>query len=209
MEESNVLPVDPYFTAQETRIRLDEQGRTIREILDVKRLYDLPLVKHWPRFGYYVLDSIITRVLILVIIIAAFIALDGAGLNTDPYYFDTPVGKLMDMLLTWTLYALVYFVFEIAMQRTVGKAVAGCVVVNEWGKKPNFGQLLGRSFARLVPFEPFSCLGGKGSRGWHDKWSGTYVIRKKELQLFVAIMNERRRIDTEKKRRPPVKAPAA
>jgi hypothetical protein len=60
-------------------------------------------------------------------------------------------------------------------------------VVDEYGEKPTFSQIVGRSFARIVPFEVFSCL---GATGWHDDWSKTYVIRKKdlhELKLLISV----------------------
>jgi hypothetical protein len=38
-----------------------------------------------------------------------------------------------------------------------------------------FSQILGRTFSRFVPFEPFSFLGS--GHGWHDRWSDTRVVR--------------------------------
>ena len=63
--------------------------------------------------------------------------------------------------------------------QSIGKMITGTIVVTEDGQKPSFGQILGRSFARIVPFEPFSFLGNDAS-GWHDKWSETKVILKSE-----------------------------
>lgn len=68
-----------------------------------------------------------------------------------------------------------YVLFEAIFGRTPGKLITGTRVVTLDGAKPGFGQIIGRSFARLVPFEPFSFLGSRG--GWHDRWSGTRVVR--------------------------------
>lgn len=68
-------------------------------------------------------------------------------------------------------------VSEALFQRTLGKMITGTCVVRADGTKPTFGQIVGRSFARFIPFEAFSFLGGKGFPvGWHDSLSGTRVI---------------------------------
>ena len=41
--------------------------------------------------------------------------------------------------------------------------------------RPTYGQILGRTFSRFVPFEAFSFL--PSPVGWHDRWSGTRVVR--------------------------------
>ena len=54
-------------------------------------------------------------------------------------------------------------------------------VVNEDGGRPRWGQVVGRTFARLIPLEPFSVLfsNHKKRRGWHDSLSKTYVVRRR------------------------------
>jgi uncharacterized RDD family membrane protein YckC len=84
------------------------------------------------------------------------------------------VGFLIGMVT-----ALTYFVvMETVFQRTVGKFITGTKVVSETGSVPTFTQILGRSFARYIPFEAFSFLGNKGFPvGWHDSLSGTRVVK--------------------------------
>ena len=69
-----------------------------------------------------------------------------------------------------------YFVFEATTSRTLGKLVTGTKVVNENGGKPTLGQIAGRTFARLIPFEAFSFF-GTPTRGWHDSLPNTFVIK--------------------------------
>ena len=69
-----------------------------------------------------------------------------------------------------------YIITEGIFARSVGKLVTGCKVVNEKGERPSFGQILGRTFARLIPFEAFSFLGGNG-RGLHDSIAKTFVVK--------------------------------
>jgi uncharacterized RDD family membrane protein YckC len=62
-------------------------------------------------------------------------------------------------------------------QRSLAKFLTGTIVVDTEGRRPTFKQTLGRSFACLIPFEPFSFLGGSNPVGWHDSLSGTRVVR--------------------------------
>lgn len=71
-----------------------------------------------------------------------------------------------------------YILCEATTSRTLGKLVTGTKVVNEQGGKPSFGQIVGRSFSRLIPFEAFSFL-GETSRGWHDRFPHTYVVKSR------------------------------
>jgi uncharacterized RDD family membrane protein YckC len=67
-----------------------------------------------------------------------------------------------------------YVVFEGIFGWTVGKLITGTRVLRADGNKPNVPQIIGRTFARFIPFEPFSVLFG---RGWHDSLSGTRVVK--------------------------------
>ena len=63
----------------------------------------------------------------------------------------------------------------------MGKLITGTRVVTENGGKPRWGQIVGRSFARFIPFEALSVLfwNDKERRGWHDSLSKTCVVRKR------------------------------
>lgn len=71
-----------------------------------------------------------------------------------------------------------YFVtMEFFFQRTIAKFMTGTIVVSEDGGRPTFGQILGRTAARFIPFEAFSFIGSNEPRGWHDSLSGTRVMK--------------------------------
>jgi uncharacterized RDD family membrane protein YckC len=75
------------------------------------------------------------------------------------------------------LVAVGYFVLtEALFQRTLAKFITGTRVVTADGTQPSFGQIVGRSFARMIPFEAFSFLGSPNPVGWHDSLSGTRVV---------------------------------
>jgi uncharacterized RDD family membrane protein YckC/type II secretory pathway pseudopilin PulG len=69
-----------------------------------------------------------------------------------------------------------YLFFEGLWQRTPGKWATGTKVVMFDGSKPDFMHILGRSFARLIPFEALSFLFSAHPVGWHDYLSGTMVV---------------------------------
>jgi uncharacterized RDD family membrane protein YckC len=71
--------------------------------------------------------------------------------------------------------ATYYIGFEAALGRTPGKMLTGCRVVDVAGGPARFLQIVGRTAARFVPFEPVSFLGQRP--GWHDRWSATRVVR--------------------------------
>jgi uncharacterized RDD family membrane protein YckC len=59
--------------------------------------------------------------------------------------------------------------------KSIGKFITKTRVVSENGEKPAFLNIVGRSFARLIPFEAFSFL-GTSRVGFHDSLSKTRVI---------------------------------
>ncbi len=70
---------------------------------------------------------------------------------------------------------LVYYnFFEIIWARTPGKWVSGSKVVKSDGGKASIGQVLGRSFLRLIVIDFFfNAFWGKPL---HDKWTSTEVV---------------------------------
>lgn len=75
------------------------------------------------------------------------------------------------------IYLIGYYVIcESVWGRTVGKLVTGTKVVDKDGNKPSLLRILGRSFARWIPFEALSFLTSGFPIGWHDSLSKTYVV---------------------------------
>ncbi len=94
--------------------------------------------------------------------------------------------------LTWNMSGLTSYVYafflsllyyipqEVTSGRTLGKHLTGTQAVSEDGSKLTFGQALGRTLCRCIPFEAISFLFGSGGpRGWHDKIPGTKVVSLK------------------------------
>ena len=69
-----------------------------------------------------------------------------------------------------------YLFFEGLWGRTPAKMLLGTKVVAQDGGEPAFGNIVGRTLARFVPFEGLTFF---GQRGFHDRVSKTLVIRKR------------------------------
>jgi hypothetical protein len=69
-----------------------------------------------------------------------------------------------------------YAICEAATGRTLGKLITGTRVVTIRGERPPIKAIALRTLSRFVPFEAFSFLNGN-TTGWHDRWSGTRVVR--------------------------------
>lgn len=68
-----------------------------------------------------------------------------------------------------------YILCESVLEATPAKFLTGSRVSNEKGDRPDLLQIIGRSFARFVPFNNLSFL----FRGnWHDSWSKTKVYKE-------------------------------
>lgn len=134
--------------------------------------HSIEMVSGGRRFLHYLADIVVIQLLKFVIAILLVLAMGPKNpLITNPLLgFVYGIGM-------WMTY---YLVMEVNFQKTIGKMLTGTVVVTEDGGIPTIGQYVKRTFSRLVPFEPFSCFGEK-SRGWHDDWSGTYVVRVSKL----------------------------
>jgi uncharacterized RDD family membrane protein YckC len=99
------------------------------------------------------------------------------------FFFQNRLGRSMHVSNEYKAYFVLeipfvigyYLLLEGIFNTTAGKCATNTIVVNENGERPNFGQILGRTFARLIPFDALSFLGA-GARGWHDSLSGTYVV---------------------------------
>jgi uncharacterized RDD family membrane protein YckC len=130
------------------------------------------------RFVNFFVDNIVLQILVqgggfVVGVLYAIAKVSGGGQVTQD---DLSLLQVLGFL--WGIAATLgyYIVMETLFQRTVAKFLTGTIVVTQDGQRPTFKQIIGRSFARMIPFEPFSFFGAKPI-GWHDSLSKTLVIR--------------------------------
>lgn len=162
-----------------TREVKDETGKRVRIQVKVNVPRPVNVVSGGKRFAHYFIDGIIFSFL--------FYPIDKLMGYLEIGYAST-VGYAI--LISWFPiyigYAIYYFMFEHFLQTTPGKMLTNTLIINQYGQKPELNELIVRSLVRLVPFEPLSCL---SDRGWHDRWSGTWVVSKDENLILQELLN--------------------
>jgi uncharacterized RDD family membrane protein YckC len=125
------------------------------------------------RLIHLVVDSIVFYILLIIVFL--FLSAFGMGIVEE--------GNILGMyLVSFSTMVGYYALLEGGMGGiTIGKLFTGCKVVNEDGSDITMSTALKRSLSRLVPFEAFSYLGNE--LGWHDTWTKTIVVKKKELNI--------------------------
>ncbi|MBX2845105.1 MAG: RDD family protein [Saprospiraceae bacterium] len=131
------------------------------------------------RFLNYIIDVVffyIASLLVGLAIGAVVLMINPSSALFDEY--DTPGENLIFQLISLVVYILYYTFFEYFNNgKTIAKIITKTRVVHEDASKSlDISTILGRSAARIVPFEAFSFL-GSGDRGWHDRWSKTRVVK--------------------------------
>lgn len=128
---------------------------------------DEDLASRGQRFLNMIIDII--AIYVLAFIVGIILAILRAPFLTESsVLFDYGFG-----IALWLLY---YVPLEAGFGRTVGKLLTRTRVVMVDGTPPNILNVIGRTFARLVPFEAFSFFGSLAV-GWHDSWSRTRVVK--------------------------------
>ena len=177
MQEENkvkITEIKEYYTVK--RKEKNAAGEMVEIVKNLYRFKEVRLVTGWARFGHYMLDRLFYFVIELLfgLAIGAFL-----GLTRNGSWLENGGETLITIFGYVVLYPWYYILLEYSSQASLAKLILRRVVVNEYGEKPTFGQIVGRNYARLVPFEAFSCF---SDSGWHDSWSKTYVIRKQDLE---------------------------
>ncbi len=131
----------------------------------------------WSRFFNRLIDGVIIAIVVIRSISSFF---NTRRFSNHNYYSDDSFSNIEDsplLLYVIEIPAIIiyYLLLEGIFNTTTGKCATNTVIVNEHGSKPNFVQILGRTFSRLIPFEPFSFFNA-GARGWHDSLPDTYVV---------------------------------
>jgi len=135
--------------------------------IEVKNVED-KVASATKRFLNYVIDyAVVYGLFFLFGIILAFTN------NQDKLIYLE--NRFVDILCTYSAYALYTTILESISGKSLGKLITKTHVVTLHGVRPSFINLLGRNFARFIPFNPLSFLGSRPV-GWHDRLSNTRVI---------------------------------
>ncbi|WP_139856844.1 RDD family protein [Aequorivita sinensis] len=118
------------------------------------------------RFVNFLIDFIVWLILAFIVsfIIGIFVQPTDQGLLT-----------LFGYVLIFGTFIAYYAIMEIKFQKTIGKFVTKTKVVKMNGEKPTDGDIITRTFCRLIPFDRLSFLFVKN--GIHDFLSKTKVVK--------------------------------
>lgn len=130
------------------------------------------------RFANYVIDFIVfyLATFIFGIVLAIIQRITESWFLYELLVNESAESKFWMYLFASLVFIITYtFIEGVTKGRSLGKLITGTkAVMEENGTDITWAIALKRSLCRIVPFEPFSALGGTP---WHDKWTGTTVIR--------------------------------
>jgi uncharacterized RDD family membrane protein YckC len=158
---------DPFENAENQESKLNME--------DFQDAYQL--ASKGQRFVNYLIDGIIISILMYAIIIPMTISSVSSMDYSDPYAQPEMPNIGLMYLLIFGLWIGYYAIMEKLLGKTIGKMASSTRVVREDGGPISWGQAIGRSAARLIPFEAFSVLFSNKGVGWHDSLPGTRVIK--------------------------------
>lgn len=134
------------------------------------------------RFLNMILDIIFWYIIIIALSTGVMALMSISDIYSNLSTSDTSSGGFVSLLnsiffILWCLSPFIYFIFfEAFTGKTIGKMITKTKVVSrKTGKKPPLGTIVGRTFARIIPFDAFSFL-TNNPIGWHDSLSGTMVV---------------------------------
>jgi uncharacterized RDD family membrane protein YckC len=130
--------------------------------------------------GQRLLNFIIDAIIVYIIIAAIGVTVNLVGeVTKTPTLMDwvSSMNNNLIYLLIILITILYFALTEIYFSRTFAKYFTKTIVVNSHGGKPSVNAIIKRTLCRFIPFEPFTFL-GLNSRGWHDSFSKTYVVKK-------------------------------
>ncbi|TYC18099.1 RDD family protein [Bizionia gelidisalsuginis] len=101
-------------------------------------------------------------------------------------YFIAPSSQSMISFLIYALifgtYLAYYAIMELKFQKTVGKFITKTKVVKLNGEKPKSGEIINRTFCRLIPFDRISFV--FTNNGFHDYVSKTKVVKDSAVKEY-------------------------
>ena len=183
-----ITEIKEHYTVK--RKEKNKNGELVEVEKKMWRYKEVNYVTGWARFGHFILDRVFYAIAEVLFSLGLGVVLALIG-GADALLSMNET--LLSLLIYVFLYPLYYLIMEAATGASLAKLILGRVVVDEYGDKPTFNQILGRSYARIVPFEPFSCFGAKG---WHDEWSKTFVLRKQDLEDLKVLARLQEHLDT-------------
>jgi len=121
------------------------------------------------RIGYYVFAFLVGSIYGILSNLSGVV--DDLGVLEE-----SSILRIEDYIFGIVVITIYYTLQEYFLKgKTLGKFITKTRAVTEDDQPLTFGNAIGRSLCRLIPFEAFSFL-GESESGWHDRFSKTKVI---------------------------------
>lgn len=163
----------------------DAFGNLVKDVEEIEIMRPVKTVSGGKKFANFFVDYIIIIVINSVVNIPLYFIFIDDNMN----FGQIAKVNLFISLFNLLCYPLYYFFTENILQRSLAKYLTRCRVIDVYCEKPDWKSIMLRSIVRLVPFEMFSCLGDNG-RGWHDRWSNTYVVSDEEYYELKSLLHQ-------------------
>ncbi len=136
----------------------------------------------------FIVDIIFMKIIVALLYLAASFVIYNQEYDSLLNWINS-FDRIQNILL-WSIQMFIYYlILEIVFSRTIAKYFTGTIVVNIDGSKPKVIDILRRTLLRIIPFEYFTFLRGRET-GWHDKYSGTFVVNENKLKESLSDFNE-------------------
>lgn len=132
----------------------------------IKEKVDSNLVSAGIRFINFLIDGIVCLVLTYTISFVSRLVIQTT---------NQVIILIIGYILIFGTFIGYYAIMEVKFQKTIGKFVTNTKVVKINGEKPTNGDIITRTFCRLIPFDRLSFLFVKS--GIHDFLSKTRVVK--------------------------------
>ncbi|RNC86933.1 MAG: RDD family protein [Winogradskyella sp.] len=134
-----------------------------------KEKVDSNVVSSGIRFVNLIIDSIVWYILIVIVFFIVGLIFPTYIINNN---FTVAV---INLILIFGSFFAYHSIMEIKFQKTIGKFLTKTKVVKLNGENPTNGDIINRTFCRLIPFDRVSFLFAKN--GIHDFLSKTKVVK--------------------------------
>lgn len=128
----------------------------------------------WLRFIHMQIDGWL-MILILLSFTSTFLWVVREKIGSGQ---DVTILKFMFYLTIFVIQLIYYALLEGAWGTTPAKCLTGTTVTDDRGSKATKRTILNRTLSRFIPFDNFSFF---ARRGWHDRFSTTWVCREEEI----------------------------
>lgn len=182
MSTNNRLRIDKLFIdGFRTKESRNASGKLVREKVAIKVVRRIAVIDGGSRFFHAFIDLLIINTMGMILQIVIW------GINEDISLFLQLLTSFFFSFFSFLIIPVYYALCETIWQSTPGKMLFGRVVINEYAEKPEGTTIIIRSLVRLIPFESFSCF---AERGWHDRWTDTWVVHKSEAAALAKLRQE-------------------